>query len=33
MATHGSVLEFNSAQEDWPSYTEHLQQYFVANDV
>ena len=33
MATHGSLAEFNSAQEDWPSYAERLDQYFTANDV
>ena len=33
MATHGTVAEFNSAQVDWPSYTEQLDQYFAANDV
>ena len=34
MATHGSVSEFNSAQEDWRhSYAERLEQYFAANDV
>ena len=33
MATHGSIGEFKNAQEDWRSYVERLQQYFVANDV
>ena len=33
MATHGSIGEFKNAQEDWQSYIERLQQYFVANDV
>ena len=33
MAMHGSVSEFNSAQEDWCSYIEGLEQYFAANDV
>ena len=35
MATHGSIGEFQNAQEDWQSYmyVERLQQYFVANDV
>ena len=33
MATHGSIDEFRNAQEDWHSYVERLQQYFVANDV
>ena len=33
MATHGRVFEFNSAQEDWPSYAERLEQYFAANEI
>ena len=33
MATHGSLAEFKSVHEDWPSYTERLDQYFAANDV
>ena len=34
MATnHGTIGEFQSAQETWQSYVERLQQYFVANDV
>ena len=33
MATHGTIGEFKNAQEDWRSYVERLQQYFVANDV
>lgn len=33
MATHGSVGEFVNTQEDWSSYVERLQQYFVAKDV
>ena len=33
MAMHGSVSEFNSAQEDWRSYAERLEQYFATNDV
>ena len=32
-ATHGSLAEFNSAWEDWPSYSEQLDQYFAANNV
>ena len=32
MAMHGRVSEFNSAQEDWPSYAEQLQ-YFAANEI
>ena len=30
---HGSVGEFDCTQEDWVSYCERLQQYFVANDA
>ncbi len=33
MATHGSLGEFNDAIEDWASYSERLEMYFVANDV
>ena len=30
---HGKVGEFDSAQEDWTSYIERLEQYFAANDI
>ena len=30
---HGTLGSFNSASEDWDSYTERLRQYFLANDV
>ena len=30
---HRSFAEFNSDQEDWVSYTEHLVQYFVAKGI
>ena len=30
---HGSVGEFDSSKETWPSYTERLEQYFIANDL
>ena len=33
MAMHGSIGEFDRTQEDWVSYCERLEQYFVANDV
>lgn len=33
MATHGSVKAFNSASDDWETYEERLQHYFIANDV
>ena len=32
-AVHGSIGPFESSSEDWTSYTERLQQYFIANDV
>ena len=32
MATHGHLSEYTSA-EDWASYTERMDQYFLANDV
>ena len=28
-----AIGEFNSQVEDWQSYTEHLQQYFIAAGV
>ncbi len=33
MATYGSVKAFNPAVDDWPTYAERLQHYFVANGV
>ena len=33
MATHGKLEQFHVGQEDWESYKERLQQYFVPNDV
>ena len=33
MATHAALGEFESTREDWTSYTERLEQYFLANDV
>ena len=33
VAVHGSIGPFDSSSEDWTSYTERLQQYFIANDV
>ena len=32
-AVHGSIGPFESSSKDWTSYTERLQQYFIANDV
>ena len=33
MAKHGSIGTFDSAREDWTSYSERLEQYFVRNDI
>ena len=33
MATHGKLGEFEASLEDWTSYIEHLNNYFVANDI
>ena len=33
MATHGSLSPFDSSTEDWTSYTQRMNYYFVANDV
>ena len=33
MATHGQFGEFNPQREDWTSYTERLQEYFIANGL
>ena len=36
MATHhlvGHIGEFHPDSEDWPSYVEHLELYFVANKI
>ena len=32
-SNHGQIGEFNSQVEDWHSYTECLQNYFIANDI
>ena len=32
-SSHGHIGEFNSQLEDWRSYTERLQNYFIANDI
>ena len=31
--SHGHFGEFNSQLEDWHSYAEQLQNYFIANDI
>ena len=33
MAAHCKLDQFHTGQDDWESYEERLQQYFVANDV
>ena len=33
MATHGDVTEFDATTEEWATYVERLEQYFVANAV
>ena len=33
MATHGQIGEFNSQREDWISYSERLEEYFIANEI
>lgn len=32
-SSHGSITAFDSKKEDWVSYTQRLDYYFVANDV
>ena len=33
MAAHGKLEQFHVGQEEWDTYKECLQQYFVANDI
>ena len=33
MAAHGRFGEFNPQREDWTSYTERLQECFIANGL
>ena len=33
MATHGSLLPFDPSTEDWTSYSQRMNHYFVVNDV
>jgi len=33
MATHGSVVQFDPAKEEWTSYIERLDYYLIANEV
>ena len=32
-AMHGSAVEFDPGKEEWDSYVERLEHYFVANSV
>ena len=32
-ATHGHQEDFDSAQEEWKTYIERPEKYFIANDV
>ena len=32
-SNHGHIEEFNNQLEDWCSYTERLQNCFIANDI
>ena len=32
-SNHGHIGEFNNQLEDWRSYTERLQNYFIANNI
>ena len=33
MTTHGQISEFRGVPEEWTSYVERLECYFLANDV
>ena len=33
MATFGKIGEFDPNSEDWSSYIERVQQFFIANDL
>jgi len=33
MVTHGKKGEFSLQHEDWISYSELLQEYFIANEI
>ena len=33
IATQGQIGEFNLQQEDWMSYSERLEEYFIANGI
>ena len=33
MATHGTLNAFNPAKEQWTTYAEQLNYYFIANGV
>ena len=29
----GTIGQFNAQLEDWPSYSERLEQYFIVNNI
>ena len=33
MTAHGQITEFHRDTEEWPSYVERLECYFMTNDV
>ena len=33
MAAHGKLEQFHVGRDNWESYEERLQQYFVANNI
>ena len=33
MTLIGSISEFNESEEDWPTYVERLELYWVAKDI
>ena len=33
MVTYGTIGKFVDQEEDWTSYCERMDQYFIANDV
>ena len=33
MPSYGNIEHFSGAAADWDAYTEHLEQYLIANDL
>ena len=33
MASIGQIREFDASVEDWPTYVERLELYYLANDI